>query len=139
MTFPSITPVAKSVYLCDGHIGLPGKKTDLMGLFNRIRPHAFPHRGKPFVVFAQLKNGLGQVPFFVEIRLASTGQLIFASNVHQLHFPDRLKVVQMAYTVRNCVFPDPGIYLVELLCNNQWVADTSVELGIVAGSPNGSH
>jgi hypothetical protein len=28
--------VAQALYLCDGHLGFPGGKTDLMGLFNGI-------------------------------------------------------------------------------------------------------
>ena len=59
----SITPVAKALYLCDGAIGFPNQKTDVMGLFNSIRPETYPHVQEQLVVFAQLSGGLGQVPF----------------------------------------------------------------------------
>jgi len=39
-------------------------------------------------------------------------------------FPDRDTVVEMALTLKGVRFPQPGIYLVELLCDGQWVADT---------------
>jgi hypothetical protein len=45
-----------------------------------------------------------------------------------LRFPNRDRLVQMACTVRGCVFPRAGIYLVELFCSGQWVADTTLEL-----------
>jgi hypothetical protein len=34
MPAATIVAVAQSLYLCDGHIGFPGGKTVLMGLFN---------------------------------------------------------------------------------------------------------
>ena len=30
--------------------------------------------------------------------------------------------------MQGCLFPTPGLYLVELFCDGQWVADTSLEL-----------
>lgn len=123
-----IAPSAKSLYLCDGTIGFPGGKTDPVGLFNSIHAASFPHRARDFVVFAQLAHGLGQVPFYIDIRFAPRNQLIYTSNVHQVQFPNRDVAVQVAYTVPGCKFPQPGLYLVDLFCNNQWAADTTLVL-----------
>jgi hypothetical protein len=79
-----IIPVAKALYLCDGHIAFPNCKTDLMGIFNAIRPIQYPPVHGHFVVFAQLHSGLGQVPFYIDVRMAATGQLVGASNTHFL-------------------------------------------------------
>ena len=128
MSQPSINPVAKTLYLCDGHIGFPGQKTDLVGLFGAIRPAHYPHVQKHFVVFAQLISGLGQVPFYIDIRFAGDGSLIHSTLPSSLQFPHRDKLVQMACTIQGCLFPQPGRYLVELHCNGQWVADTTLEL-----------
>jgi hypothetical protein len=123
-----IVPVAKALYLCDGTIGLVGGKTDLMGLFNSIIADGFPHVATDFVVFAQLNNGFGLVPFYIDIRLAATNQLVYTSNVHQVQFPNRDITVQIAYTVPSCRFPHTGLYLIELYCNNHWMADTTLLL-----------
>ena len=129
MTLPSINPVAKALYLCDGHLGFDNRKADLMGIFNSIRPAAYPHVNKGFNVFAQLISGLGQVSFHIAIRSAATEEVIYTSNTGILIFPRRMTVVQMACTIgAACVFPQPGIYLVELYCNGQWVADTTLDL-----------
>ena len=37
-------------------------------------------------------------------------------------------LINMVVTVKGVTFPQQGIYLVELLLDNQWVADTTVEL-----------
>src|SRR5688572_11937956 len=125
MSSAVIVPVAKALYLCDGTIGISGGKTDLMGLFNSITAARLPYTAKDFVVFAQLSQGLGRVPFFIDIRFSPTNQLIYTSNVQQAQFPSRDMTVQVAYTVASCSFPRSGLYLVELFCNNQWVADTT--------------
>jgi hypothetical protein len=102
---------------------------DLMGIFDSIRTQGgYPHIHPSFVVFARLAQGLGTIPFRVDIRLASSGQFIAGTLVQQLVFPDRDTIVSMVVTVKGVSFPQPGIFLVELLLDNQWVADTTVEL-----------
>jgi hypothetical protein len=121
--------VAKALYLCDGHLGFTSKKTDLMGIFDSISPQGgYPHIHPSFVVFARLAQGLGTIPFRVDIRNAASGRYLTGSLVRQLVFPDRNTIVNMVMTMKDVSFPQPGIYLVELLLDNQWVADTTVEL-----------
>jgi hypothetical protein len=99
-----------------------------MGIFTAIRPLSYPHIQKHFVIYAQLISGLGLAPFYFDVRFAQTGQLIRTTNTHVLNFPNRDKVIELALTMQGCPFPQPGIYLIELYCNGQWVADTSLEL-----------
>jgi hypothetical protein len=124
----TVIPVAKALYLCDGHIAFPNRKTDLMGIITSIRPASYPHVQKHFVIYAQLISGLGQVPFYFDVRLAASGQLIRTTNIHTLNFPRRDKLVELALTMQGCPFSQRGMYLIELHCNGQWVADTSLEL-----------
>src|SRR2546430_2272329 len=98
-----------------------------MGLFNAIRPATYPHRQRNFVAFAQLLGGLGQVPFYFDVRYAADSSLVHSTKARLLYFANRDTVVQMAYTA-DCLFPQPGVYLVELFCNCQWVADTTLRL-----------
>jgi hypothetical protein len=126
MSSAAIVPVAQALFLCDGHLGFPRGKTDLMGLFNGIRAAGYPHVQKQFVVFARLLQGLGHISFYVDIRFAPTQQLTHVSNTHTLTFPNRDTVVEMALTLKGIRFPQPGIELVELFCDAQWVADTRV-------------
>ena len=125
---PAIIPFAKALYLCDGHIGMANQKTDLVGIFNSIRAPTYPHVQQHFVIFAQLIGGLGQIPFYFDVTLSQTGQLLHTTNTHVLNFPRRDKLIQLAYTMQGCLFPARGVYLVELFCDGQWVADTSLDL-----------
>lgn len=123
-----IIPTAKALYLCDGCLGFPNQKTDLVGIFNSIRPHRYPHVQTQFVVFAQLTSGLGQVPCYIDIRFAATDDLVHTTGTRTLQFPHRQKLVQLAYTIQACPFARAGIFLVELFCDGQWIADTTLEL-----------
>jgi len=64
----------------------------------------------------------------VDIRLAAGGQFVAGTLVHQLVFPTRDTIVNMVVTMKGVSFPQPGVFLVELLLDNQWVADTTMEL-----------
>jgi hypothetical protein len=122
-----ILPVAKALYLCE-EIDVEGGMTNLYALFNAIHPDRYPHRQESFICFAQLLGGLGEVPFHVDVRRAEDNQLIYWTGVRALHFPDRSVVLQLAVTITGCVFERPGVHLVELYCDNTWVADTTVRL-----------
>jgi hypothetical protein len=104
----SIVPVAKSLYLCDGHIGFANQRTDLFGPFSAIRPTQYPHLHHQFVIFAQLTGGLGQTPFFIDIRYAAVGSLVHTTSAQLLQFPHRDKLVHLVYTIRDCLFPHQG-------------------------------
>lgn len=121
----SVVPVARALYLCDYHIGSSNGKVDLYGLFNAIRPkNGFPHTIEQFCVFAQLTNGLGRIPFFVDVRFAEMDKVVRTTNTRELIFPSRNAVVHLALAVEKCTFERPGLYLVELFCDNTWVCDT---------------
>lgn len=128
MALPSIVPVAKTIYTCDGTIGFPNQKTDVMGLFNSITAPHYPYLLPQFVAFAQLSGGLGQVSFYFDVRHAATGKVIHTTTAGQLNFVTRDRLIQLAQTIPGCPFAQPGVYLVELFCNAQWVADTKLEL-----------
>lgn len=125
----SVVPVAKALTVCDYHVGYSNGKVDLYGLFNAIRSQTgFPYTRGRFCVFAQLINGLGHMPFFIDIRFAETDELVWTTEVRQLQFPDRTTIVQMAMTIEGCRFERPGLYVLELFCDNTWVSDTQVLL-----------
>jgi hypothetical protein len=81
-----------------------------------------------------LANGLGQIPFFVDIRHAPSDQLVYTTARNMLSFPDRTTIIQVALAIQGCKFDQPGIYLIELFCDNTWVCDTTLLLEPLVGS-----
>jgi hypothetical protein len=125
----SIVPVAKALTLCDRIVGQPKGKVDLFGLFNAIRPPAgYPFVLRRFCAFAQLGSGLGDLDVHVDISRAATGEFVWATDPHRLRFPTREAILQVALRIDGCEFDRPGLYLVELYCDNVWVCDTRLLL-----------
>jgi len=120
-----IVPAARAVVLCESYLRHHDGKVDLQGVFNSIDSvGGFPYVHARFCAFAQLVNGLGNVPFFIDIRRAGDQRLIWTGHRRILHFPSREIVVQVANRIDGCRFEQPGDYLLELYCDNNWVCDT---------------
>lgn len=124
----AIVPVSRSLFLCDFHVGYPDGRVDLYGILNAIRPALYPHTRRRLVVFAQLVSGLGDVPFFYEIRRERDDELIRATTERLIHFADRRATIQAVTTIEDVQFPEPGVYVVSLFCHNTWVCDTLLSL-----------
>jgi hypothetical protein len=123
-----ILPVAKALYLCDGYIGYSGGKTDLLNIYNAIRPTSYPHVQPTLVVYSRLSGGLGQIPFFIEVYYAQTRQLVHVSSTFVQNFPNRDVTVELGLTLPNVRFAQSGVYTVELLMDNQWHCDCTLQL-----------
>jgi hypothetical protein len=123
-----IIPVSRSLFLCEAHIGYADARLDLYGIFNVLRPGVYPYTLPNLVVFSQLTNGLGDVPFFFDIRRASAAQSLFTTHVNTVRFPDRTAMRQVVTTIDHIRFPSPGVYVVDLFCHNTWVCDTTLVL-----------
>ncbi|HET6574057.1 MAG TPA: hypothetical protein VFG68_10675 [Fimbriiglobus sp.] len=123
----AIVPVAKALYLCE-EVDVEGGLINLYGLFNRMRAPAFPHIMGEFVAFAQLGGGLGEVSVHVDIRRAAGGRLVRPTAPRLVEFPHRRHLAQLVFRLDGVVIDEPGIYLVELHCDNTWVADVSFEV-----------
>lgn len=123
-----IVPVTRSLYLCDFHAGYDDGRVDLYGVHNALRPAVYPHARRQLVVFAKLTDGIGDVPFYLDIRRADEDIGIRTTPVRTLRFTDRTAVVQLAVTIENIRFPEPGVYVVDLFCHDDWVCDATVTL-----------
>lgn len=123
----SITPVAKTLFLCE-EIDVEWGMTNLYGLLNILRPAGYPHTQESFSAFLQLSQGLGEMSFHIDIRRARDYRLIRASTPRRLNFQDRSQVLQVVTHFEGVYFEEPGVYLVELFCDNTWVGDVTLLL-----------
>lgn len=133
MMAQTITPTARSIFLCDYHFSSEKYKDDLYGICNAIRVEKFPFRQPRLCIFAILSNGLGRTPFHFDISDAQTGELIRVTLTDFIMFPHRRKNVRVVMSLENFIFPRAGLYLFDLYCNNTWVADTTLEVISVVG------
>jgi hypothetical protein len=128
----TVVPVTKAVYLCDDVAeDKPSRKVHLLGVFNAVRPPGqtpYPFRLGQLCVFAQLVGGVGEVPIHVEIVDPETEEVIYAFPEQRLRFSSRQATVSASFRIRNCSFSRPGVYVVELYCQDTFLDDRALHL-----------
>jgi hypothetical protein len=122
-----IVPVAQPLMLCE-EIDVEGGSINVYALFDALHAATFPYTRDSFAVFAQLSGGLGEIPVHYDIVRARDDRLIHTSHVHQLRFERRTQLIQLVTNFERITFEEPGVYLVQLFCDNTWIADVTLEL-----------
>jgi hypothetical protein len=125
----AIIPSARGLFACHGYERHKSGEISLTRIFNSVQTQGqFPFKMGRFYAFAQLLQGLGEVPCWLELHRAEDNALIWLTNTNILTFESREKIVQMAMAVDRVVFERPGVYLLELYCDNNWVCDTRLQV-----------
>jgi hypothetical protein len=74
-------------------------------------------------VFLQLTECRGPADGRIEIHHADSGKVVFRTRTRTIPFGnDPLEVVAVTFRVRNCLFPEPGLYAVQFWYNEQMFA-----------------
>jgi len=127
-----VAPVAKCMYVCDDVIRDPRSgKINLVNLWDAVRVPAdsgFPYCLGKLCAFVWWRDGYGKVSSSVRVVQASTELTIRATKECFLDFERRRQTVFARYTIEECVFPDPGYYLVELYCQDRFVDDQLIHV-----------
>lgn len=126
-----IVPIAKKVFVCDDLFQDPASgRSSLLNLWDTIpiQEDAFPYCHKKISVFARLRGGSGNVPVHLEISQAATGEMIRRTPNFILPFLDRTKAYDFICSIVDLIFPTPGVYFVEMYCNNEFVDDQAIRV-----------
>ncbi len=122
-----IVPVVQPLMLCE-EIDEEGGMLNVYGLFNVLRAELFPHTRELFCVFAQLSGGLGEMSFHYDLVRSRDERLVRTSHLQRFRFDRRSQLIQLFARFEDIVFEEPGVYLLQLFCDNTWVADVSLEM-----------
>jgi hypothetical protein len=125
-----ILPTIRSLFLCDRIVRYPNGKSDVCGIYTHAEVDEFPHLRVQFVIFCELTDGLGQVPFCLRIVEANRGEQLYSTPVRTIHFTDPLKTIQLVYRWQLVTFDEEGVYFIELWCDNECIADARLTLEI---------
>ena len=86
------------------------------------------YRPRQLCVFTQLVGGLEEASVHVEIADTRSAALVYAWPEQRVRFPGRRTTVSTCFRIRNCVFPQPGVYVVELYANRVFLDDRILHL-----------
>jgi hypothetical protein len=114
-------PLGVALVICDRVIvDAKTQEKTLVATFNRIRASTFPALHPRMSLFVSVTNGRGVMDGKILcVEEASREPVYQASG--PLLFKDPLHVVEMTFQIRNVVFPKPGVYNVEFLCDNELI------------------
>ena len=122
------TPSAIGLTICDQILIEEGtRRISLIGVSGAIRLSDFPAVAPPFGVFSVLTGGRGDGTLALTITQVETDEEIYRWQ-HAIRFADRLANVHVVFRIRGCRFPAPGLYLVTLLVDSEWVAQRRIRI-----------
>jgi hypothetical protein len=115
-------PVAIGLLLCEQVI-VEEKTRNVtpVNCFTHRIATRFPSEVFPFVVFALLTDGMGDIPLEVRISRLDTLDEIFRRSV-SFKFTNPLSEVRCIVRIRDCSFPVSGHYQIMLLADNEMVS-----------------
>jgi hypothetical protein len=114
---PAHTPMNLAIIVCDSIIDdrETGKKT-LVGIFNRLGAVQFPCQHPSLAVFVSLTEGQGPYNAQLQCLKANEDKPILQLE-GRVEFKDPKAVVELGFTIGGMIFPQPGIYEFQFLCD----------------------
>jgi hypothetical protein len=130
----AIKPVVRYMLLCDDWRLEPGTslRITILGLVSNI--HAiddppYPLLYKEMCVFLALTEGYGQGQGKIVCVYEETGQTAFETRTRPIPFgSDPLEVVGVPFRIRDCLFPQPGMYSVQFWYEGELVEERPLRL-----------
>ena len=115
----SIPPVIRQMILCDDITADPARplKVSILGLITYIDPAddpPYPLLYRELCVYLKLSGCRGAGTGWIQVRNADSGTPVCRTPARPLQLPtDPLRVVGRIFRVRDCRFPELGLYEVE--------------------------
>ena len=120
-----VLPRVQAMVLCDG-VKESDQEADvfqLVGVRTVLEMPSFPALHPRLCVFVQFSGHRGQATCRVEIERSTTGEVIFETPPRVIKFEGPTLVVPVVFRARNCVFPEPGIYYVQVYYANKVIGE----------------
>jgi hypothetical protein len=114
--------------LCDQVIvDRESSKPSLIGLFTGMVCSQFPSVPRPLDVFAALTDGQGHIALDLVVSRLADDQQIMVQSLEQ-DFRNPLEVVYVRFRLRGLSFPASGIYLFELLAEQEAICHCRIRV-----------
>ncbi len=128
-------PIALGLFLCEKLIvEEKTRNVTLVNCFTHKTVEQFPAPPFPFVVFAILADGLGDLRIEVLVESLDNLDVICRREV-PLQFTSPLQEARCMLRMTDCSFPEAGLYQVQLLASGESVAHCKVRILSKEGNP----
>jgi hypothetical protein len=121
-------PVAIGLLLCEQVIFEEHtRNVTPVNCFTKREVEGFPSDPFPFVVFAALLDGMGDIRFEVSVQRLDTFEEVYKREFGA-QFTDPLREVRFVFRCRDCRFPIPGEYQVSILADGEVIAQRKLRI-----------
>ena len=130
----AVKPIVRYMLLCDNWLVDPGneRRVTIVGLISNIRATeepAYPLLYREFCVFLALTEGREHGKAQIVCILEEDGRRVFATREWDIAFSeDLLDVIGVPCRIRNCLFPQPGLYSVQFWYKGELVEERPLRL-----------
>ena len=127
-------PVVRHMILCEDWIAAPqdAPRVTIIGLLTNIRAidqPPYPLVYRQLCIFLTLTDGRGEGKGKIVCRFEETGETVFQTPDRSIEFPaDPLEVVGVPFRIRDCPFPQPGMYSLEFWYDSERLQTCSLRL-----------
>lgn len=113
-------PQCKSLLLCEKTIrdGRTGKPS-LINVFNAFVLESYPAHTPTSFLFAQLTGALGPCQLRAHVLDLHRDAIVLQSALMDVHFPDKLAMMDVIVEIPPMPIPHPGLYDLVLLADGQ--------------------
>jgi len=126
-------PLGLAIIICDTVIAdQETEKKSLIGLFNSLWANKFPVAHHEIHVFISLTGGNGYYNCALNCINESTGKIIAETN-GPIDFKNPNDVIELDFCFRNLVFPEPGNYSFEFLCDGAMLFHKRFMVRLIGG------
>lgn len=121
-------PIAVGLAICEQIIVEENtRNVTLVNCFVERSFEQFPSGPAPFVAFAYLTNGLGEITLEVVVERLDTLDVVHRYS-RTAPFTNPLHTIRYAAFVRRCFFPIPGHYEISLRANGETIAQQRIAI-----------
>jgi len=123
-----IPPNIRYMLLCDEVLRLE-RQVSIINLMSSIQAPSFPHVIPDLSIYIGLTGGRGIARTRIRGIHVDTGESVFTSKTHDVHFVNRpLDILGFSLHIKKVRLPFPGLYIVECLMNDLVIAHQTLVL-----------
>lgn len=125
-----VLPRVQAMVVCDA-IKESEEEADvfhLHGVRNVLEVPSFPALRPRLTVLAHLSGHPGRAAIRMAVNRLETDEMIHESAPKLVQFLGPTSVVTVAFRARNCVFPAPGLYYVQLYHERKLIGERPLEI-----------
>jgi hypothetical protein len=120
-----VLPRVHAMVLCDS-INERQEETDLFDLIGartQILSDRFPFRHPDLAVYLQLTGHEGTADGQLKVVQARTDNVLFVRDLPALEFIGPQVITCVRARIRNCRFPEPGLYFIQFLTDDKQIGE----------------